>query len=79
MRLRDEVDLTVVSERAAFTFRPNSIYVPFGADPDDLVVALDKAFDRRRVDFVRGSVTGVDPESTRSSSPADTRLVTTSW
>jgi sulfide:quinone oxidoreductase len=61
MRLRDEADLTLVSERPAFTFRPNSIYVPFGADPDDLVVDLDKAFDRRRVEFVRGSVTGVDP------------------
>src|SRR6266540_2603658 len=62
MRLRDEADLTLVSERPAFIFRPNSIYVPFGADPDDLVVDLYKAFDRRRVEFVEGSVTGVDPE-----------------
>ena len=40
MRLRDRVDLTLVSERAAFTFRPNTIYVPFGADPAELMVDL---------------------------------------
>ena len=61
MRLRDRADLTVVSEREAFTFRPNTIYVPFGADPDDLVVELSKPFHRRHVDFVQDSVAGVDP------------------
>ena len=63
MRLRDRADLTLVSEREAFTFRPNTIYVPFGADPDDLVVDLAKPFHRRHVDFVQGSVTGVDPDA----------------
>src|SRR6187402_3890851 len=63
MRLRDRVGLTLVSEREAFTFRPNTIYVPFGADPDDLVVDLSKPFQRRHVDFVQGSVTGVDPDA----------------
>jgi NADH dehydrogenase FAD-containing subunit len=62
MRLRDRADLTVVSEQQAFTFRPNAIYVPFGADPADLVVELAKPFRRRDVDFVGGSVTGVDPD-----------------
>jgi sulfide:quinone oxidoreductase len=61
MRLRDRADLTIVSDREAFTFRPNTIYVPFGADPDDLVVDLAKPFARRHVDFVQGSVAGVDP------------------
>ena len=55
MRLRDRVDLTLVSEREAFTFRPNTIYVPFGADPDDLVVDLSKPFHRRDVEFVQGT------------------------
>jgi sulfide:quinone oxidoreductase len=63
MRLRDQVDLTLVSEREAFTFRPNTIYVPFGADPDDLVVDLAKPFQRRHVDFVQGSVAGVEPDT----------------
>jgi sulfide:quinone oxidoreductase len=63
MRLRDRADLTVVARREAFTFRPNTIYVPFGADPSDLVVDLAKPFNRRHVDFVRGTVTGVDPDA----------------
>ena len=62
MRLRDRADLTLVSEQPAFTFRPNAIYVPFGADPADLVVEMGKPFRRRDVDFIGGSVTGVDPE-----------------
>ena len=63
MRLRDHVDLRLVSERQSFSFRPNTIYVPFGADPDDLVVDLAKPFHRRHVEFVEGEVTGVDPDS----------------
>jgi NADH dehydrogenase FAD-containing subunit len=63
MRMRDHADLTLVSEREAFSFRPNTIYVPFGADPDDLVVDLEKAFHRRRVAFVQGRVAGVDPDA----------------
>jgi len=61
MRLRDRAHLTLVSQQEAFTFRPNTIYVPFGADPSDLVVDLSKPFDRRHVDFVQGTVVGVDP------------------
>ena len=63
MRLRDRAAITLVSEREAFTFRPNAIYVPFGADPSDLVVDLAKPFHRRDVDFVQDTVTGVDPEA----------------
>jgi NADH dehydrogenase FAD-containing subunit len=61
MRMRDKVDLTVVSERESFVFRPNTIYVPFGADPGELVFDLRKAFGRRKVSWVGGTVTGVDP------------------
>ena len=63
MRLRDRVQLTVVSERETFMFRPNTIYVPFGADPADLEVDLGRPFGRRHVDFVAGSVAGVDPDA----------------
>jgi NADH dehydrogenase FAD-containing subunit len=63
MRMRDAAELTVVSEREAFTFRPNTIYVPFGVDPADLVVDLSKPFHRRHVTFVGDRVTGVDPHA----------------
>ena len=62
MLLHDKVDLTLVSEDDAFTFRPNSVYVPFGADPDALVVGLSKALGHRHIRFFRGTVTGVDPD-----------------
>jgi sulfide:quinone oxidoreductase len=62
-RRRERAQLTVVSPQQAFTFRPNTIYVPFGADPSDLVVDLAKPFHRRHVEFVQGSVAGVDPQA----------------
>jgi NADH dehydrogenase FAD-containing subunit len=61
MRARDAVDITVVSEREAFTFRPNTIYIPFGASPDKLEFALHRAFSNRRVHWLGGSATGVRP------------------
>lgn len=63
LRLRDRVDLTVVSPRQEFTFRPNSIYVPFGHSPDDLRVSLERPFARRHVEYVEGAATGVDPDT----------------
>lgn len=63
MRLRDDADITVVAPDAQFTFRPNAIYVPFGADPSKLLVELAKPFHRRRVDFVQGTVVGVHPDT----------------
>src|SRR6516164_3768673 len=61
MRMRDRAELTVVSEREAFIFRPNAIYVPFGADPADLLVDLSKPFHRRKIAFVGDRVADVDP------------------
>jgi sulfide:quinone oxidoreductase len=61
MRLHDEVDIRLVSDSDDFVFRPNSIYVPFGADPASLLVGLQKPLDRRHIGFERGSVAEVDP------------------
>ena len=63
MRMRDTVELASVSDREAFTFRPNTIYVPFGADPADLVVDLSKPFHRRHIAHLTDRVTGVDPDA----------------
>ena len=65
MRLKREVDLTLVSDSDSFVFRPNTIYVPFGADPASLLVGLKKPLARRDISFVPGSVTGVEPEAKR--------------
>jgi NADH dehydrogenase FAD-containing subunit len=63
MRMRDRADLTIVSGQEAFTFRPNTIYVPFGADPDSLVVDLAKPFRRRDITFLADRAVGVDPDA----------------
>ena len=67
MRLHDAVDIRLVSASDQFTFRPEQIYVPFGADPASLLVDLHKPLRRRRVDFVAGNAADVD---------ADAQLVT---
>lgn len=63
MRHHDDVDLRVVADHDRFLFRPNSIYVPFGADPDSLLVDLNKPMRRREIEFERGSVAEVDPDA----------------
>ncbi len=63
MRHRDDVDIRLISDRDDFLFRPNSIYVPFGADPGSLLVDLNKPLRRRDIDFERGRVAEVDPDS----------------
>ena len=63
MRMRDAAELVCVSDRQGFTFRPNTIYVPFGADPGDLVVDLEKPFHRRHITHIHDRVVGVDPDA----------------
>lgn len=63
MRLHDQVDLRLVSDRDHFVFRPNSIYVPFGADPGSLLVGLHRPLGRRRINFERAAVGEVDPDA----------------
>ncbi len=65
-RMHDDVDIRLVSDSDSFVFRPNSIYVPFGADPDSLLLGLDRPLGRRDISFEHSAVDEVD---------ADNRLV----
>ena len=38
MKLEDRADITLVSDRDYFLFKPNTIYIPFGLDPEKLKV-----------------------------------------
>ena len=40
-RMHDDVDLSLVSDRDSFLFKPNTIYVPFGADPASMLIDLE--------------------------------------
>ena len=61
-RLHGAVDITVVSDKDYFVFRPNTIYIPFGADPAQLNIPLAHPTDRRGIKLVEDRVAGVDPE-----------------
>jgi sulfide:quinone oxidoreductase len=61
-KLGEEVALTLVSEHDYFFFRPNTIYIPFGEDPEDFKVPLAHAAKRKNIEFILSSVVGIEPE-----------------
>jgi sulfide:quinone oxidoreductase len=65
MRARDDVAITIVSDCDAFLFRPNTIYIPFGAEPERFYIDLATPLRRRDIAFERGTVTEVDPDVKR--------------
>jgi sulfide:quinone oxidoreductase len=61
MRLRDRVDITLVSDRDRFLFKPNSIYIPFGLDPERLMIPLFKPLAKQDIRFVQARAREIDP------------------
>ncbi len=64
-KLGERVDLTLISERDYFLFKPNTIYIPFGSDPEKFHVPLERACRRKRIDFVQARALEIDPENRR--------------
>ena len=62
MRAGRKVDIKLVSDRDAFLFKPNTIYVPFGADPESFLVPLRRPTYKQHIDLVQGTVREVDPD-----------------
>ncbi|WP_284740491.1 NAD(P)/FAD-dependent oxidoreductase [Amycolatopsis sp. RTGN1] len=58
----DQVRLSLVSDRDDFLFRPNSIYLPFGAAEAPLHVPLAKALRRKEIDSHIAHAEGIDTE-----------------
>ncbi|GAB4156589.1 MAG: FAD/NAD(P)-binding oxidoreductase [Roseiflexaceae bacterium] len=61
MRLHDRADITIVSDRDYFMFKPNTIYIPFGLDPDALKIDLAKPTHKQGITFIRDRVREIDP------------------
>ncbi len=59
-RLGERARITLVSDSEEFLFKPNTIYIPFGADPASLLIPLAKPAARRGIRFLKGAVEGVD-------------------
>jgi sulfide:quinone oxidoreductase len=63
--LHDKVDLTLVSDRDYFLFKPNTIYIPFGEDPEKFKIQLDDPVRRKNITFIQDSVQGIEPDGKR--------------
>ena len=64
-RLGADARITIVSDRREFLFKPNTIYIPFGADVDSLLIPLAKPARKRDIELVIGRVEDVDPDRRR--------------
>lgn len=59
-RLHDKVDLTLISDNDYFMFKPNTIYIPFGADPEKLKVDLKKPTTKKNIELLIANAEGID-------------------
>src|SRR5689334_10378708 len=57
-----DAEVTVVSDRDDFLFKPNTIYLPFGAAEKSLHVPLRKAFFTKTIHHRVGTVEGIDAD-----------------
>jgi sulfide:quinone oxidoreductase len=61
MRLHDKAHITLVSDQDHFLFKPNTIYIPFGLDPDKLKIPLGRPTHKKNIELIRGQAREVDP------------------
>jgi sulfide:quinone oxidoreductase len=60
-RLQEQANITLISATDRFLFKPNTIYIPFGLDPEKLMIPLQKPTHRKDITFVHDRVREVDP------------------
>lgn len=61
MKLKERADITLVSDRDYFLFKPNTIYIPFGLDPDALKINLAEPVSRKHISFAQAQAREIDP------------------
>jgi sulfide:quinone oxidoreductase len=61
-KLGERADITIVSDRGEFLFKPNTIYIPFGGSEESLLISLDRPTDKQGIRFVKGSFESLDKE-----------------
>ena len=64
MRLPD-AEISVISDKDYFLFKPNMVYVPFGLDPGKLTLRLAWPTRRKQVRFINAKAREVDAVSKR--------------
>jgi sulfide:quinone oxidoreductase len=64
-RLPEDVDITMVSDKDYFLFKPNTIYIPFGLEPSKLAIHLSGPTRRRNINLITATAREIDPISRR--------------
>ncbi|HXF65048.1 MAG TPA: FAD-dependent oxidoreductase [Caldilineaceae bacterium] len=65
MKLREAADITLVSDQDRFLYKPNTIYIPFGLDPEKLMIPLEGPTRRKNIHFYQAKAHEIDPEAKR--------------
>lgn len=60
-KLKDRVDITLISDKDYFLFKPNTIYIPFGKDPKDFMFSYVDSAKKLNIQFYKAYVEGIDP------------------
>lgn len=60
-KLHDKVDITLISASNYFLFKPNTIYVPFGENPENFKIDLAEPTRRKHIDFIHATAERIDP------------------
>lgn len=58
--LGDRGELTLVTDRPCFTFKPNTIYIPFGESPENYQIDLARPIQKQSLRLVVTSVRNID-------------------
>jgi sulfide:quinone oxidoreductase len=61
--LGDCADLSLVTDRPHFVFKPNTIYIPFGEPAEKYEIDLVRPLKKQSIDLVEAKVRNVDPSA----------------
>lgn len=75
LKLKENVDITLVSDKDYFLFKPNTIYIPFGLDPKKLKISLSKPLRRKHIDFIHAQLNELDPIAKKISTDGRNAMV----
>ena len=63
MRVPERADITIISDKDYFLYKPNTIYIPFGMAPEKLRFRLTRPAKRKNINLINARVDEVDPVS----------------
>lgn len=63
--LKKKIHLTIVTKEENFLFRPNTIYIPFGLNVEELLIPLNEVLPKYDISLEISSVEGVDPKEAK--------------